>query len=967
MAVSRRDTQPLKLTILVGLALTLLVVVLEKVGLLEVIERRLYDRRARDCQYFMPRPTDALVHIDIDDESLESIGRWPWPRQRLAQVIDEINLAGVKVVALDIVLAEPQSPEIVRRDERTFDAIDHDDELAQALRRGGNVIVPIAMGIPAAQRTAVEQQLGEMFAANLALTYDQAQAALGTQAPLDAAMFRNEQRAAMSRALTPLLHADPSLSDLSLRRTLLSEADSQTVTAAQRMLLEQRLRTQAFLSLRRFAQPAPSSVGPLPALGRSPPIPPLAAEVCSTGVVDFVEDDDGVARQVPLAVEHEGQLYPQVGLALALAYLDVPFDSVRIDPHQLVIPMSDGSTRRIPLTRRDVPGLGTFDLFAPLAWFGKTDDWRLMYDWPEHRRSAQHLPMAFLWDVMLLRQRLADNSAQADDAIRAVLLLSSPTLLEEFGVEKLDADAVESRLRWIDRAVNEGQFMADILRQMKPQDVLAEAAAAGEAERQRLESLLDPAAVDAAVKSAAEAHRHQLEVFLPSLALLGEVRAQLPRLQEQIVRRRGELRELLQGKAAIIGLTAMATGDYVPTSLHTRCPGVVCHGLVFNSVLTSEAWRVAPHYVTLLITLAMGLIATLLTALVSPVRSLLVTVALVVGYWFLNGVALFDYGNVVVGVASPMLAAVLIWTGGTLAHFVVERAERQRVRDRFASYVDPVLVDYVLEQRDRARFDGERRELTVVFTDLAGFTTISERLQEATVPLLNDYMERMVPIIRRHRGYVNKFLGDGIMFFHGAPRQSPRHAFEAVDVVLEMQRVMVPFNEELAKRGLPAVAVRCGVNSGFMIVGDAGPHDASDYTVLGDAVNLAARLESANKAVGTRIMIGQRTAELLEGKYLLRTIGRLQVVGKTQGVMTYEPLCLVEDGHAQRRLIAELSAAIADHFIAGRFRPCLQVIEQFESEVGEHKLAKLYKSLCAQHLVEPPGEEFTGTLVLESK
>ena len=264
------------------------------------------------------------------------------------------------------------------------------------------------------------------------------------------------------------------------------------------------------------------------------------------------------------------------------------------------------------------------------------------------------------------------------------------------------------------------------------------------------------------------------------------------------------------------------------------------------------------------------------------------------------------------------------------------------------------------------KLEGEVRELSVVFTDLAGFTTISERLREATVPLLNEYMGRMVPLIREQGGYVNKFLGDGIMFFYGAPRTDAAHAVHALTTVLRMQQALVPFNQSLAERGLPPVAMRAGIASGDMVVGDAGPADAADYTVLGDVVNLSARLESANKATGTYIMVNDRTAELVGELFLLRPIGTLQVVGKTQGVKVFEPLAFSSEATDAQRQTVALSQAMIDAYVAGAFGDCVQAADAMDMALGKSKLAALYRDLAARYMQAPP-DNFDGTVVLTSK
>jgi class 3 adenylate cyclase len=264
--------------------------------------------------------------------------------------------------------------------------------------------------------------------------------------------------------------------------------------------------------------------------------------------------------------------------------------------------------------------------------------------------------------------------------------------------------------------------------------------------------------------------------------------------------------------------------------------------------------------------------------------------------------------------------------------------------------------------------------LSVVFTDLAGFTQLSEMLKEETVPLLNEYLGRMVPIIGRHHGLVNKFLGDGIMFFFGAPEPYPGdeslHAWAAVQAIMEMQEAMTSFNQDMARRNLPQLHMRAGVSTGEMTVGDAGnPPQRSDYTVLGDRVNFASRLESANKFTGTRVLISDRTVELLRGTYLVRPIGLLQVVGKREPVMTYEPLAPIEKATEEMHKLAEMTKAVTDAFAAGRFTQCAAAAKRLEEEFGtesQGKFCALYAQHCAEYLETPPAE-FLGQIKLEAK
>ncbi len=300
--------------------------------------------------------------------------------------------------------------------------------------------------------------------------------------------------------------------------------------------------------------------------------------------------------------------------------------------------------------------------------------------------------------------------------------------------------------------------------------------------------------------------------------------------------------------------------------------------------------------------------------------------------------------------------------------------QRKHVTRRFESYVDPALVKYVIENPETEHIAGEVRELTVVFTDLEGFTALTERLREDAVSLLNEYLRLMVPLIRNHNGYRNKFLGDGMMFFYGAPEQNPDHAIHAVATVLKMQETMVTFNALIAERrkhlgpDFPHLAMRTGVSTGQMVVGDAGPEEASDYTVLGDTVNLGARLESANKQLGTRILLSERTVELIPpGLFLLQPVGRLQVAGLKRAVMAYEPLAPEAQATTAQHESADRHRQLVTAFRASNFRRSLELVQTIEQAGGARKLTTLYRELCERHLITPPPPGFAGQIVLTEK
>jgi adenylate cyclase len=424
----------------------------------------------------------------------------------------------------------------------------------------------------------------------------------------------------------------------------------------------------------------------------------------------------------------------------------------------------------------------------------------------------------------------------------------------------------------------------------------------------------------------------------------------------------------MSGNAILIGWAATAAqADRKPTSVHPNAPGVVVHGTIFNAIMTGELWRTLPHGVTVSTTLLLGLIVTVIVTLLPPGRAAGYTGLLAALYIVVNGLLLFDYGNVILGLAGPFMAIALVWAVGTMVRLILEGFERARITKRFAAYVDPELVEFVLEQQTDEVFKGVKREITTVFTDLQGFTSLSEKLGTDIVPILNDFMDRATRVIKKHHGYVNKFLGDGVMFFYNAPRPRTTHARDAVATVIELYLMLEQFNKELAAKSLPTLALRAGVSTGELIVGDAGSRERCDYTVIGDAANLAARLESANKAIGTRNMMTARTIELAGDQYLFRPVGRLQVVGQTIGVMVYEAVAPLSEATPEQKRLTELTTAMVEASLDGRPADCLEACAAIEEEFGESKLTHLYREKCEQFLNDPSPGEFDRQIVLTSK
>lgn len=319
-------------------------------------------------------------------------------------------------------------------------------------------------------------------------------------------------------------------------------------------------------------------------------------------------------------------------------------------------------------------------------------------------------------------------------------------------------------------------------------------------------------------------------------------------------------------------------------------PGVELHAhLLANRLLGNGLGSASPWWALG----ASGLLCLLLAAVAPRMHPGLVAVATASAA--AAGVGLsytaFAHGNHWASPA-PLLAMLgAAYLVSAVWGYVATRRRARHIRQMFAQYVPPEVVSELVAHPELMRLGGETRELTVMFTDLASFTTLAERLDpQHTVAVLTEYFNTMTAIVHRHHGTVDKFIGDAVMAFWGAPLPVPDHARHAVDAAIEMQQAMAAMVTRLQAQGLPPIGMRIGIHSGPAVVGNIGSETRFSYTAIGDTVNLAARLEGANKAFGTGILISASTAaQLGPNGPLLRPLADVVVKGKTAAVRVYTP------------------------------------------------------------------------------
>lgn len=352
-------------------------------------------------------------------------------------------------------------------------------------------------------------------------------------------------------------------------------------------------------------------------------------------------------------------------------------------------------------------------------------------------------------------------------------------------------------------------------------------------------------------------------------------------------------KEELEGKIAFIGSTAKALFDFRSTPVQAQYPGLEVHPTVVQGILDGDVkykpwWGFAVTFVLILIT---GVLFSLILPFFNALAVLGASLTYLIGYTVLNYwlwiVADFALDSIV------MFSLVISLSLGLFVYgFISERFARLQVTDMFGQYVPPELVSQMSESPQHAlSFDGDRRDMTVLFADIRSFTSISEGMEPAELKdMLNRYFTPMTKIIFDHKGTIDKYIGDLVMAFWGAPLIDPDNAMNALQAAMEMQEETTRLQPAFAAMGYPKIEIGIGLNSGDMNVGNMGSEYRRAYTVLGDNVNLASRVEGLTKFYGVKILVGENTHNHCRSQYLFCLVDKVQVKGKEDPVMLYEPL-----------------------------------------------------------------------------
>lgn len=427
--------------------------------------------------------------------------------------------------------------------------------------------------------------------------------------------------------------------------------------------------------------------------------------------------------------------------------------------------------------------------------------------------------------------------------------------------------------------------------------------------------------------------------------------------------------DALKNKIVLIGTSAPGLLDMRATPVSEVYPGVEIHANMISGILDQNLKQKPPYVLgaDVLLLLLLGVALSLLLPQLSPVRATATTLAALLLTILANGL-LWNYANLALPLAGCVLMILALFALDMSYGYFVEARTKRQITNLFGQYVPSELVDEMSERPEQVSMVGDSREMTILFSDVRGFTTISEGLEpQELTQLMNEFLTPLSRVVYKHRGTIDKYMGDCIMAFWGAPLRDDQHARHAIMAGIEMQQTLQALQPHFKECGWPEIRVGVGINTGRVSVGNMGSEVRVAYTVMGDAVNLASRLEGITKQYGAGIIVGENTKEAVTD-FVYRELDLVRVKGKEQPIRIYEPLGL--QGQVEQPVLEELkmfNQALRSYRKQEWDKAELDFYNLQRMSSSQLKLYEVYAERVAYFRNNPPGAEWDGVFVFQTK
>ena len=1012
--MTKRQRRANLIAILIGLAATTAVLAAYVHGALDRLELITLDLRFRHTNSI--QPSDQIVCLDITDRDLELLGRWPWPRDLQSPLVAIPAEFGAKAILVDITWTERETLRSI--DPEDADIVTNLDELARgeppertfpdlvlnhAIASAGNVYLAYHHSVVDLERSGAFRELVDLLlnnktvaATRLASEIDERLreqikhdedyalqrpldralivAALVRDPTLDAAQlaeqldiaaheflaraFQRCRDALLRWKVTEWLDARPERWQVNPDELI---AELYTALTGREFIGENPLMDaviRAYREVLSYAATTDTQLAPLsriasitrPVDGIAPVHFDQARAARRCCFANFEPDLDGTVRRVALIERHGGNVLGQLAFSAGWDLLDIDAETVAAESGQLVLTPADVS--RAPLV-------------IQLDSRGRTIiPWARGREW---NRQFRHLPASAVWELHDFRRNRAYNRARIAALLQVVF---SSEFLPEFN-ELADLLAerpeVERQAEW-ERLQGDMELGAFFDEQVERID---EEAARGE---RRLRSLItqeqERLGQDEPSESGLSARI--VDDLLYYLGQLDHLRSACREIEREIDVMTQRLRAYFQDKICVVGYAATSLADMKPIPTHRSAPGLMAHANLLNGLLTGQLVRWATLPRNILIVLAFGIVTTFIATFLPPRLSLLLAAFMVVSFVAIGGALAFYRWNYWLALTPAVTTTVLCYVLIAVYRYVFVEGERRQLATALGQYTSKEMARQMAENPELCR-KAEMREVTAVFTDLKGFTGISERIgAKRTQEVLNVCLGRFTEVMLRYEGMVNKFIGDGIFaFWNPVIYPQDDHARRACTAAIDLLTAVDELKVEQRRAGGDAVfeeiVLRIGIATGNAIVGPCGSEQKYDYTCIGDSVNVAARLESANKFYGTQILVNDMTRGQVADEFEFRALGGVRVKGRHAAVPIYELLDRAGRVDADTLDYAHAFGAAVTLFQKRQWQPAQTAFEACARRRPADLAAENYFEATVLYLANPPDDDWTGSIELTEK
>ena len=433
-------------------------------------------------------------------------------------------------------------------------------------------------------------------------------------------------------------------------------------------------------------------------------------------------------------------------------------------------------------------------------------------------------------------------------------------------------------------------------------------------------------------------------------------------------------RENLEGKLLFLGATEIGIADIRATPFDPVSPGVEIQATAASNLLDGNflikdgSTRAVDLLIIFLLPL---LLAIILSAVKKTLSGFLILVFFLISFFAIN-IFLFSGYNIMLSLLYPVFPLAMTYVFYEVYRNVVVERKSKFLKNAFSSYVSGDVVEEIIKDPDRLQLGGDRKKVTLLFSDIRGFTSLAEKISpEQLVTLLNEYLTPMTEIVMKNNGTLDKFIGDAVMAIYGAPIELPDQALRACVTANEMINKLKEINESWTERNLPNISIGIGINTGDSIVGNMGANVRFDYTAIGDEVNLAARIEGLTKFYGVNIIVSESTKNEVDQygagsrySFNFRELDSVRVKGKKLPVTLYE---LLDEGNKEFELVKESYSKALLLYKNREFQKSLDLFTNILGELRSDKASEIYIARCMDYLEKPPPDDWDYVYIAESK